>query len=338
MVLSPLESGRLISSSAKDVSICEEGVARCATNIFDKVASGELHMEKMFVKTDVHPEKGDQAGIDWVFFADTLNFSFWMPEDGPQYLVTYKGITYTGYLAFCAAINRSLDAGTSMTDPKFFKDISEKELGKLLMGDNGVDIPLLQKRVECLHEVGKVLLDKFSGSFLNMIDICGNSSVKLLQLVLDNFPCFNDCSTYEGQVVSLHKRAQILVADLWCLFEGSGKGGFDDIDQLTMFADYRVPQTLQFFGVLTYSSELVAFLRLESEMSPGDRREVEIRGCSIEAVERVTNRVRQMLAREGKEGVRVNSILVDQYLWGYRREHAEAMKEIPYHKVRSIYY
>ena len=38
---------------------------------------------------------------------------------------------------------------------------------------------------------------------------------------------------------------QILVSDLWALFEGQGRGRFDDIDTLTMFADYRVPQSLQ---------------------------------------------------------------------------------------------
>lgn len=39
-----------------------------------------------------------------------------------------------------------------------------------------------------------------------------------------------------------HKRVQILVADLWACFEGQGHGKFDDIDHITMFADYRVPQ------------------------------------------------------------------------------------------------
>jgi hypothetical protein len=29
--------------------------------------------------------------MSWVFFADTINFSFWQPEAGPQYVVTYKG-------------------------------------------------------------------------------------------------------------------------------------------------------------------------------------------------------------------------------------------------------
>ena len=71
------------------------------------------------------PQKSDASGIDWVFFADTLNFSFWMPEDGPQYLVTYRGTTHTGYLAMCAAINRALDSGVRLTDPKYFVDIDQ---------------------------------------------------------------------------------------------------------------------------------------------------------------------------------------------------------------------
>jgi hypothetical protein len=42
--------------------------------------------------------------------------------------------------------------------------------------------------------------------------------------------------------VYIYKRVQILVADLWACFEGKSYGQFDDIDKVTMFADYRVPQ------------------------------------------------------------------------------------------------
>lgn len=40
-------------------------------------------------------------------------------------------------------------------------------------------------------------------------------------------------------IVSIHKRAQILIGDIWACHEGQGLGEFDDIDSLTMFADYR---------------------------------------------------------------------------------------------------
>jgi hypothetical protein len=40
-------------------------------------------------------------------------------------------------------------------------------------------------------------------------------------------------------LVHIYKRAQILAAEIWGCFQGQGLGRFDDIDQLTMFADYR---------------------------------------------------------------------------------------------------
>ena len=33
-----------------------------------------------------------------------------------------------------------------------------------------------------------------------------------------------------------------MVADLWAAFRGRSYGAFADIDSITMFADYRVPQ------------------------------------------------------------------------------------------------
>ena len=40
------------------------------------------------------------------------------------------------------------------------------------------------------------------------------------------------------------------------MLQGKGLGRLDDIDQLTMFADYRVPVTLRELGILRYSNEL----------------------------------------------------------------------------------
>ena len=40
-----------------------------------------------------------------------------------------------------------------LTKPEFYKNITEEKLNELLMGDGGIPIPLLQERVNCLHEV-----------------------------------------------------------------------------------------------------------------------------------------------------------------------------------------
>jgi hypothetical protein len=335
--LSPRASGQLISARAEQVTILEAGVERAAGDIVGRVQRGEMVMAQMFVKTPVHPQQADSSGVDWVFLADTLNFCFWNRDSDPQYEVTYKGEKYTGYLAMCAAINRALDAGVALTSPAYFSTVPAATLGQLLEGDGGVQIPLLEERAACLREVGRVLADRWGGSFGAVLEAAAGSAPRLLELVLENFPCFRDGGLFDGVRVTFHKRAQILVADLWCLFEGCGRGGMEGIDQLTMFADYRVPQSLQHYGVFEYSPTLRAHLAAELELAPGHRWEQEIRGCSIEAVERVTSRVRALLKERGVEA-EVNSVLVDQFLWGYRRHHAEAMRSVPYHRVRSIYY
>jgi hypothetical protein len=46
------------------------------------------------------------------------------------------------------------------------------------------------------------------------------------------------------------------VGDIYSAFEGKDIGEFHDIEKLTMFADYRVPQILYHLGVLEYSKEL----------------------------------------------------------------------------------
>jgi len=63
-------------------------------------------------------------------------------------------------------------------------------------------------------------MDKYSGRFSNLMKESDNSAVRLLDLVLENFKCFRDWVEFKGREVSFNKRAQILVADIWCLYEG----------------------------------------------------------------------------------------------------------------------
>ena len=67
-------------------------------------------------------------------------------------------------------------------------------------------------------------------------------------------------NSFQGKRISFYKRAQILVADFWGVMEDRGQGDTINIDWLTMFADYRVPQALVYFGALRYSDTLMQAL------------------------------------------------------------------------------
>lgn len=78
LLSSPSESGKYIAERAQHVEIVDAGVQRCAEELERRVRSKELTLQHLFTKTEVHPQKADEAGLDWVFVADTLNFSFWV--------------------------------------------------------------------------------------------------------------------------------------------------------------------------------------------------------------------------------------------------------------------
>lgn len=70
------------------------------------------------------------------------------------------------------------------------------------------------------------------------------------------FRNLQDHAIYDGEQILFYKRAQILVGDLWGAFKGESYGKFTDVGKLTMFADYRVPQTLIQLNIIEYSEEL----------------------------------------------------------------------------------
>ena len=70
-------------------------------------------------------------------------------------------------------------------------------------------------------------------------------------------PYFNDVGFYDGIEVQFYKRAQISAADLSLAFQGIGWGHFEDLDQMTIFADNLVPHVLRMDEILIYEESLL---------------------------------------------------------------------------------
>jgi hypothetical protein len=139
-------------------------------------------------------------------------------------------------------------------------------------------LPNADERVLRLRELGEALRESYDGEAFYLVQACNRSAVQLTRLVLQLLPGFRDTSVLDGKLVHFYKRAQILCGDLWAAFGKSTDPvscfSFNDLDELTMFADYRVPQLLLHLGVLTYSDELFAKIKNLEEIDFGSRMEV----------------------------------------------------------------
>ncbi|CAK9808371.1 Queuosine salvage protein [Anthophora plagiata] len=338
--LTPKESARIIASLSKNVTVDERGIDNLARAILEGLKRSAISVNN-FSQIQFHPSPNDPKAVDWIFVLDTLNYSFWSKKDTPKWTVSGQ----TGYFALCAVVKRAIDEGKQIIDPKYYSRITRSEAEHIFRGDNQTTVPLLEERVKSLRDTGKVLLEKYQGTFTTCIEKCSRSAKQLLELVVNDFESYRDEAVYEidgsRHEVSFYKRAQILIGDIWACYKGEGIGEFKDIDCITMFADYRIPQVLVHFGAMRYSDSLLEKLQSDVELKNGSQDEIEIRGCSIEAVERVRDKVRVLI--ESNPDLKfsktdINAILIDHFLWDYRREHADELESIPYHKTRCIYY
>lgn len=182
--------------------------------------------------------------------------------------------TRVGYLAMVNAVNRGIAEGKPMHDPTFYGKLTLVDVQHIFRSNTRSQMPLFDERVHILGEVSSKLLDKYEGKFERVLEEAGRDALSLVQVVVREFPCFRDEAVYEGQTVALYKRAQILAADVDLLLAVHGKPGLTNVDQLTMFADYRVPQVLLHYDVLCYSPQLMARLRKEHLFENGSREEV----------------------------------------------------------------
>ncbi len=180
-----------------------------------------------------------------------------------------------------------------------------------------------------MHEVGRVLLERYDGQFAHAVKQAEGSAVKLTLLLAQDFSSFRDVARYRGREVRFFKRAQICVADLHGAFSGGHWGTFSDLDKLTIFADYKLPQVLRHYGLLEYQHSLAERVDKQELLAAGGEAEVELRAATIWACE--------LLRREMSDvaGSIITAVEIDQLLW-YLGQSASDMR--PYHRTRTIYY
>jgi len=278
----------------------------------------------------LHFNDGTERTLNWMLLVDAMNFCFWAEAAQPRWAVTYRGQTYNGYLAEAASLTRALDEGHPLWDAAYLAELSEADLRHIFRPASGApEIPLFAERLANAREVGRVLQAIYGGQFARAVEAAGGSAVALTQRIVQDFPSFHDVTTYQGAGVRFYKRAQLCVADIHGTFAGQHWGRLSDLDHLTVFADYKLPQLLRREGILVYTADLAARIDRMELLASGSPEEVEIRAATIWAGEALR---RALSAR----GIRALATEIDYRLWTLSQ--TPSPDDRPYHRARTIYY
>ena len=272
----------------------------------------------------VFPKDDDGQTAALFCTANTVNFSFW---GEPKWTVTYRGMRYDGTFGLFASFLRALEEGIPIIEGPYLRDLTAEDLRHLFRGN--VEIPMFDERLATLREAGWILVEKYEGSWLSLLNAANKSALSLVDLLTKDFPSFNDHAVIDGHAVNFHKRAQLIPAMLYGRFNGSSYGEFKDTEFLSCFADYKLPQILRRFGVISYGADLAHRVDSMIELPPGGREEVEIRAATIWCCELIRSTCSQLVSG-------AMAVQVDAALWATGQ--AKDFEDRPYHRTRSIFY
>jgi hypothetical protein len=261
--------------------------------------------------------------LAFVVTLDAVNFgSGWFPK-------LRKRAGRSGYFTVAMGLKDRFDRSGAWSASEL-AEIAPADLAPVLgqdLGDPEV-AELLALFVESLSDLGRFLLAHHAGRFEGLLEAAGGRA-ELLVRELARMPLYQDVARYGDASVPFYKRAQITAADLALAFERRGPGRFEDLDELTAFADNLVPHVLRVEGALRYAPSLERRIEAGELLEAGSPEEIEIRAAGLHGVERITEELR-------RSGAPATAREIDWRLW--HRGQEPRFKAHPRHRARSAFY
>ncbi|NCW43868.1 MAG: hypothetical protein EBV94_07095, partial [Actinobacteria bacterium] len=149
--------------------------------------------------------------MDFTMVVNTTNFAFTDFNSGIKFETDYLGRRWCDSEAMLACLHRAINSGIPFFSGEYLANVTRDQLASVFSGT--IEMPMLDERVEIFNEVGRVLVEKFEGSYHNFVRSCAPrlyaGGEGLLERLVVEFPRFNDVSTYHGLEVQIFKLAQL---------------------------------------------------------------------------------------------------------------------------------
>lgn len=229
---------------------------------------------------------GDVAEtMDFILTTACIDTAFTDFSTHIKFEVVYAGHTWSDSDALFACMKRAIDQNVPVLDGSFLAQLTRGEMETIFAGN--IELPMLDEKLQILHQVGTVLARQYGGRFHNFLNTCSprlyDGGNGLIDRLVGEFPRFRDVSLYQGHTIKFYKLPQLAIWFLHTSLRKSGNFPLADLETMSAFADYIVPLALRLLGITSYSPELEKAIN-SYQMVPRDSAwEVEIRAHCIYA-------------------------------------------------------
>lgn len=278
---SVIESANYVMKHARHVTIHDKQLQVIAKRVSERLTRGIDTLENAFGTTGIL-----ERDVNILFFETACNFYFWNEKDELKWKVTANDQQIGGWYGLAACFTNAIARGVPVHEANWMAALTIEKARTIFSG-SGSQIPLLEQRVNNIVEMATFLLRHYDGQALNLIAANDYSAPRIAEEVVRMLPSFRDGAIYNGKWSWILKRAQILPSDLSQLTTTYPDFVITDCDNLTAFADYRLPQVLRYYEALAYSGDLAHTVDNGIILPSGSDEEIEIRAATIVACERL---------------------------------------------------
>jgi hypothetical protein len=292
------------------------------------LAYEELPFPRFLLPFTVELDRDDT--IDFILVANLLNFAYTDFETGVRFDQVADGAVYADSDALLYCLHRAVIEGIDVLDGAYLAQVTANDLRQLLRGGT-TELQMLDERAAILRAAGATLVERYDGRFHNLVARASpalyDDGNGLLELLVRDFPRFDDVAEYNGHTVRFYKLAQLA---FWFLHVSLPGGlGISDLNRLSAFADYIVPVGLRVLGIFRYSDALEQAIAAGQLIEAGSPWEVELRAHTIYATALLTDEVNALRPPE----LQVIVPQIDARFWlPFHKTHAK------HHLTKTIYY
>ncbi|USN96806.1 MAG: hypothetical protein H6797_01215 [Candidatus Nomurabacteria bacterium] len=316
------DSANFVVEHAHDVTIDDAGLKALAEPVRQRFLKGFDNVEDAFGSTD-----DLDKDINLVYFETAANFCFWAQDDKDKWKFEHNSQSSGGWYGLRNAFAKALDDGVPIYDPQFMSELTLSQAANIFRGQDNIQIPLLEWRVNNIVDAANFLLRKHEGSAHLFLKACDFDAPTIAREITHALTSYRDGAWYEGKWIWILKRAQILPNDLSQLTQKYPDFAIKNTHKLTVFADYRLPQILEHYGVLQYSQSLSQKIIGKQLLPSGSTEEVEIRAATIAACKNLSELLPDMTIAD-----------IDVSLWLISQDMRSDPSLKPHHLTVSYFY
>ena len=243
-------------------------------------------------------------GIQLMCVFNSINACYWHIEGDEK---RWKFGSQDGAQAIFDALYANALDQKSIIDASYLSTMTVSEF-KNIIGENG-ELYLIEERVKNLNETGRVLRELYNGQFENVLKKGEYDAEKILSILEEQFPSYADTQNLDDVNLPFLKRAQLCIKMTDEVIESKNGDRIENIEYLTAFADYKIPQRLEQLGILKYDPQLQKIISDKIEIPKDSHLEIEIRVATILAVQDIVecfqSKIKEFISAAG----------VDTNLW-----------------------